>query len=298
MNTKSLTRTESFDCDGPAELDLRIRGGRIDVRVVDSPEVRVEISPEPADSRALEDTVESLVGTVSQGAYTPDEADEHLVRETRVSFTEGRNKLVIRGPRSFRRIGLAVVVEAPRHSKLNVQTHRGAISTSGVFSDLRAVTGAGPISIDEVEGSADVATGAGHVRVGRVAGRLKARLGSGELEAASIEGDGATVATGRGDVWLGAVSCDAQVRTGHGGVVVADVAGGSISLASGSGDLRVGIHPGVAAELDVVSGSGDVRSELDVSHDRPAGAPTARIRMRTGRGLAVVERAGGTARAG
>ena len=114
------------------------------------------------------------------------------------------------------------------------------------------------------------------MKLGRVTGRLKARLGSGELEAATIEGEGATVATGRGDVWLGAVSCDTQVRTGNGRVVVADVAGGTISLASGSGDLRVGVHPGVAAELDVVSGSGEVRTELDVSDTRPAAAPAAR----------------------
>src|SRR5262245_17283123 len=291
MNTQTTTRAESFDCDGPAELDIRIRGGRIADRTTYSPHVRVEISTEPGEAALLEDAGESALGTISGGAYKPEDADPHLVDETQVTFSEQRRRLVVRAPRSFRRAGLAVVVEASENSKLKARAHRGSISASGTLAGLTAAAGGGAIDAEDVDGPVDVATGAGHVRLGRVTGPLRARLGSGEIEAASIEGGGANVATGRGDVWLGVVRCDANVRTGNGSVVVAEAASGAISLATGSGDLRVGIRPGVSAELDVVSGSGLVRSELDVSDQAPADAPAARIRMRTGKGEAVVERA-------
>jgi hypothetical protein len=288
MSTKTITRTESFDCDGPAELDIRIRGGRIEVRAADVPHVRVEISAEPGDPRQWEQGVEDLLGTISQGAYTPDEADAQGVAETKVEFSERRRKLVVRAPRTFRRTGIAVVVEAPRHSRLKAGAHRAAISTSGLLAELTVATGSGSIVSEDVEGSVDVATGSGQVTLGRVSGRLKARLGSGELEAASIEGESASVTTGQGEIWLGAVRCDAKLRTGRGGIVIAEAAGGELTLVTGKGDLRVGVRPGVAAELDVVSGSGRARSELDVSDRPPADAPAARIRMRTGSGEAVV----------
>jgi hypothetical protein len=274
METQTLTRAESFDCDGPAELDIRIRSGRIEVRTTDTPSLRVEISPEPGDG------------------------DPHVAHETQVDFSGQRRRLAVRAPRGLRRAAIAVVIEAPRGSRLEARAHQGSISASGPLSGLAAATGGGSITADEIEGPAQVASGSGRIRLGQVAGPLKARLGSGDLEAASIAGEGAAVATGQGDVWLGVVGGNTNVRTGRGGIVVAEAAGGTITLATGAGDVRVGIRPGVAAEIDVASGSGRVRSELDVTDNPPAGGPAARIRMRTGAGEAVVERAGGTERAG
>jgi hypothetical protein len=89
------------------------------------------------------------------------------------------------------------------------------------------------------------------------------------------------------------VEGDAYLRTGRGAITVGEAAGGELSLASGAGDLRVGLRRGVVAELDLVSGSGNARSELDVSDRPPAGGAPARIRMRTGSGEALVARATG-----
>jgi DUF4097 and DUF4098 domain-containing protein YvlB len=269
MTAQPQARTESFPCDGPADVDIRIRGGDIAVRATDAPCIRVELSP-------------------AKQALSLDDAELRMLSETEVTFTEQGRKLVIRRPRSLRHGGIDVVVDVPRHSMLNASAHRGSISTSGTLSGLEAATGGGPIAVDEVEGPVKVTTGSGEITLGRVAGALRARLGSGDFEAASIEGDGATVATGDGAIRLGVVQCDAKVRTGRGAIVVNEAASGRISLATGSGDVRVGIRPGVAAELDVASGSGQVRSELEVTHGAPAGTPPARIRVRTGSGEAVV----------
>jgi hypothetical protein len=52
--------------------------------------------------------------------------------------------------------------------------------------------------------------------------------------------------------------------------------------------LRVGIHPGVMAELDVSSGSGRARSDLPVGGPPAEGATALRVRARTGSGDALV----------
>jgi hypothetical protein len=271
MTTETITRTESFECDGPVELDIRIREGRIDVHATDTSSVRVEIAPQP--------------GELLHGA---DEADAQAVRETRVELHDERRTLVVRAPRGFGRSGIAVVVEAPRHSKLKAHAHRASISAAGTLSELVAATGRGSVTAEEITGPANVATGSGDVRLARVSGRLRARLGSGDFELASLEGEGARITSGRGDVWLGVVRCDAHMRTGRGDVGVAEAAVGDLTLVTGSGDIRVGLRPGTAAEVDLVSGSGRSWSELEVSDRRPAAEPAVSIRGRTGAGDAVV----------
>jgi hypothetical protein len=261
--TGTETRTESFPCEGPAELDVRIHRGRVEVRVTDNPHVRVELSAAPGD----------------------------VVRDTLVEFSSDRRKLTLRARRSSRRGEIDVVVETPSHSRVKVQAHRGSIHATGSLSELVAASGQGSISADEVEGPVQVTSGSGAVKLGRVSGKLRARLGSGDLEIGVLAGEQATLATGLGDARLGVVRCDTQVRTGCGSIVVAEHSGGDLTLASGNGDLRVAIRPGLAAELDLGSGSGQARSELDVSDRPPADVPAVRIRLRTGSGEAVVARA-------
>ena len=264
MKTQTVPRTEAFHCDGPVELDLRIREGNIAVKAGEVGHVRVEIS-------ALDDRT-----------------DERSVHETRVEYSEQGRKLTLRAPRGFHRAGLSVFVEVPGGSKVEARAHRGSIAASGQLSSLEAITGGGSVTADEVDGAVHAASGSGSITLGRISGPVRARLGNGDIELSSVEGPGASLTTGLGDVRLGVVGCDAKVRTGKGNVVVSEASAGKLDLVSGAGDLRVGVRPGVAAELDVVSGSGQARSELDVT-DRPApGAPVARIRLRTGAGEAVV----------
>lgn len=264
MNTENVPRTEAFHCEGPIELELRIREGEIEVKADAVDHVRVEISP--LDSQP----------------------DERSVRETRIEYFEQR--LVIRGPRSFHGEGISVYVEVPTGSKVEARAHRGSISASGKLSSFEAATGRGAVEADEIDGPVKVASGSGSITLGRISGPLKARLGNGDIELSELSSV-ASITTGSGDVRLGVVEGTAKIRTGNGSVVVSETGEGTLSLVSGSGDLRVGVRPGVSALLDVVSGSRGARSELDVT-DRPAdGAPIARIRMRTGSGEAVVSRA-------
>lgn len=266
------TRTEEFACDGPLEIDVNMRDGLLNVRATDVPDVRVRLSIGHGDT---------VSGT-----------DEHALRECEISFSDARRRLQIRAPRGFRGPGLGVTVEAPEGSQLTARLRRGSVATWGRFTNLRAATGSGDIEIEQVNGDVHAAAGSGDLRLGHVSGRLRARSGSGRIEIAGIEGDGAKVTTGSGDVRLGVVEADVRARTGRGRVAVSEAARGRIDLATGSGDVTVGVRPGVAAEIDIASGSGRARSELDVAEHPPVTGAAVRIRARTGSGDAVVARAG------
>lgn len=287
------SRTEVFACDGPVEVEISTHNGLVDVRATDVPGIRVQLSIVRGNARRWEQGLEHALERVSAGEYQPSDPEAHALRESEVSFSDARRRLQIRTPRSFRRIGIGVRVEVPEGSRLAARLHRGSVITSGALAGVRAATGSGNIRTELVNGDVEAASGSGDLQLGRVSGRLRARSGSGVIEVDDLEGEGARVATASGDVRLGVVRADVQARTGSGRVIVTEAASGRLDLATGSGDVNVAVRPGVAAEIDLVSGSGQARSELDVETQAPARAPAVRVRARTGSGDAVVGRAGG-----
>jgi DUF4097 and DUF4098 domain-containing protein YvlB len=116
---------------------------------------------------------------------------------------------------------------------------------------------------------------------------LRAKTGSGDVEVTAI-GAASTVVTGSGDVWLGAVTGDVLARTGSGRVTIANAAAGQLELHTGSGAIHVGVRKGSPAEIDLSSGSGEARSDLDLSVSPPENKPPLKIRGRTGSGAALV----------
>ena len=114
-----------------------------------------------------------------------------------------------------------------------------------------------------MDGDAEVTTGSGDVVLGAVGGRARIRTGSGTVRVGAVAGS-TDIKAGSGDVRIGAVQADVGVRTGTGAVSVADASAGRLDLTTGSGGLTIGVHAGVLAELDLSSGSGRARSELDV----------------------------------
>jgi hypothetical protein len=113
-------------------------------------------------------------------------------------------------------------------------------------------------------GNADIAAGSAEVKAECVDGELRMRCGSGRLE----------VGTARGRV---------RFRAGSGGATLGAVYE-DVDLASGSGALSVGVPAGVAAKLELTSGSGRVDPQLEVSPTPITDRDTIRIRARTGAG--------------
>lgn len=264
------TRTLEYRCDGPATIELQLGPGRVELRTVTGEHVRVELSAGSAGSPS-----------------PPEKRELELLDETRIAWSERDRLLRVHTPgRRLRPPALAVLVEAPAGSRLTVRGTNAGVKATGTLGGLAARTHAGDVAAETVEGDVVIRTGSGTVQLGRVGGTLRIASGSGRCEVAAVRAP-SKITTGRGDISLGSVESDVDARTGRGHISVANAGRGRISLVSGRGDVRVGVPPGVTAEIDAVSGSGQARSDLPVS-TQPALDATLRLRVRTGSGEALV----------
>jgi hypothetical protein len=288
---EELVRRQSFETEGPVELDLGTGSGRIEVRLVEEAGVHVEVRHDSQEAHPFAEGVSSLVSWIGTQFGNLDPAEGSLsaeaVRQTRIDFTPGR--LVVRSPKDMhlRNIAVSVTVRAPVGSHVSARSSSGDLRVSGAAGRLQLTTASGRIDTDQATGAAKVDGGSGVVRLGAMTEGVRVKTGSGDVEISAVGGAG-TVVTGGGDVWLGAVDGDVLVRTGSGNLTIANALAGQLELHSGSGAIRIGIRPGNRAEIDLSSGSGEVRSDLDLSTTPPESAPPLRIRGRTGSGSALV----------
>ncbi|OLF10788.1 DUF4097 family beta strand repeat-containing protein [Actinophytocola xanthii] len=291
VEAEDLVRRQSFEVEGPVELDLGIGAGRIEVRLVEEPGVHVEVRHDSREAHPFAEGVSSLMSWIGTqfGNLEPTEGSltAEAVRQTRIDYTPGR--LVVRAPKDMhlRNIGVAVSVRAPVGSHVSARSSSGALRVSGSAGRLQLGTGTGRVETDQATGTAKVDSGSGVVRLGAMTEGVRVKTGGGDVEIAAVGGAG-TVVTGGGDVWLGTVDGDVLVRTGSGNLTIANALAGQLELHSGSGAIRIGIRPGNRAEIDLSSGSGEARSDLDLSTTPPETAPPLRIRGRTGSGSALV----------
>ncbi|MBP2323960.1 hypothetical protein JOF56_004345 [Kibdelosporangium banguiense] len=289
--TTTKVREVNFDADGPQDISITIRSGSVDVLLTDEPGISVRIRHRPDVEAPWAEGLAQLAGWISRFADNPagptsDEAIELTLVE------QNGNRLVVRSPESaLRNIPLGVTVRAPSGSNIEVRAGAADVLVTGPAGRINLRTGSGEVKADRADGAATITTGTGAVRLGPMLGGLQARTGSGDVEVSSVGGDSAALVTGSGDVWLGAVSSDVMVRTGTGDLTVADAAAGKIELNTGSGEIRVGVRQGIRAEVDLSSGTGQARSELELSGKRPEGEVKLRVRGRTRSGSAVVSAA-------
>lgn len=289
----AMTRQESFDSAEPIEMELSVTAGRITVRLGDEPGVHVEVRHDPTAGSPWMSSISGLFNWMSGqfgGEDEPVDVAAEAVSATRVDFT-GR-RLVVSAPKPLplRPVPLAITVRAPNGSQVTTRAGSAEVTITGSAGTLDLTTGTGTLSAERSEGRASVKTGSGTVRLGPMLGGLRARSGTGEVEVSSVGGS-SVLMTGSGDIWLGAVQGDVSARSGSGDVTVADAASGKIQLGTGSGALRIAIRSGVAAQIDLSSGSGQVHSDLDVRDEAPEGPVELTITGRTGSGEVAVSTA-------
>lgn len=303
-----VVRQQDFECQGAIDISVELDSGRLDITLEDGPEedgpeegtaegtagpgVAVQIRPDPTSQPPWTVGIGGLLTWLGEqtGAIPPSAIAAEAVRRTVVDFTGGR--LTVRTPREvpLRTVPLIIQVSAPQGSSINARSGSADVAVIGTAAALDVETGSGQVRAQRCTGAAEVRTSSGDVRLGTVLGQLRVRTGSGEVDVISVEGaqGNGMVHTGSGAVRLGAVAHDVSARTGSGDLTVVDASAGGLNLTSGSGQLRVGIHPGVLAELDVSSGSGRARSDLPVGGPPAEGDVVLRVRARTGSGDALV----------
>jgi hypothetical protein len=296
-----LVRQQSWRVDGPAELELAADVGRIRVHLADlgdeGGELRVEVRHDPTAGNAWTQGLTGLINWLGNAAgagfgVDTDQLAVDAVSAAEISYSEGSRRLVVRSSQELplRAVPLAITVWAPTRSRLGARIGAGDVRVSGRAGWAAVRTGTGNATLDAVDGDADITTGSGAIDLGPVTGRARLRTGSGAVRAATTGGP-AEIKTGSGDVVLGEVKGDVRLRTGSGDVTVSDARSGDLEFSTGSGTVRIGVHPGVAAELDVASGSGTARSELTVSSEPPERPTALHVRGRTGSGDVLVARA-------
>jgi hypothetical protein len=288
---ETKVREVNFDADGPQDLVVYLKSGSVDVLLTDEPGVSVRIRHRPEANAPWAEGLSSLVSWISQFADNPHGPSPEAAIDQTVVEHNG-NRLVVNSADSpLRNVPMGVTVRAPSGSNVEVRCGAADVLVTGSAGKINLRTGSGEIKADRADDAATVTTGTGAVRLGPMLGGLQARSGSGDVEVSSVGGASAALVTGSGDVWLGAVSSDVMVRTGTGDLTVADAAAGKIELNTGSGEIRVGIRQGTRAEVDLSSGTGQARSELSLSGQRPEGEVKLRVRGRTRSGSAVVSAA-------
>ncbi|MEJ2855811.1 MULTISPECIES: DUF4097 family beta strand repeat-containing protein [unclassified Saccharothrix] len=285
-----VVRQQSFDVEGVVEIDIALIAGRVRVHLVDEPGVHVEVRHEstPGDSwtaglTGLLSWVNDQFGASGAGAAVPTDA----VRDARIELTGQRLKVQSSKALPLRAVPLGVTVRAPVGSHVIAKSGAADVTVTGAAGRLEIRTGTGDVTADRADGSSQVDSGSGKLRLGPMPAGLRAKTGSGDIEVSSVAGN-TVLYSGTGHVWLGAVENDVQVRTGSGDVTIADAAAGRIQLGTGSGHVRVGVRPGVTAEVDLLSTAGTARSELEVSTTPPAETAPLVITGRTGNGNALV----------
>lgn len=319
-------RRESWPCAGTAELEIAVDVGSVQVELTDLPEgesgeVRVEVRHDPDIGGFLAQGVRGVVNWVSGAAASwtaskgfpgfgswdvgsfdtgPLESagfdigrlGAEAVRATEISWSEAGRRLVVRSPQQMplRLVPLAVTVHAPADSRLAARTGAGDLTVTGRSGWTALRTGTGRVRADEVNGDLDVQTGSGDVTITRTRGRSRVRTGSGTITVEDAAGS-LDAKAGSGDVQIARLAGDLDARTGSGDVRLDDAVSGRADITAGSGDLTVGVHPGVWAEVDLSSGSGKARSDLDVRSTPPEDQPRLHLRGRTGTGDVLVTRA-------
>jgi DUF4097 and DUF4098 domain-containing protein YvlB len=217
-------------------------------------------------------------------------ADVTAANDTLVEYADGR--LAINTPKSWRRFSpfdnggsVRVDIDIPTGSSLDASSSLGEIQVDGELDRCRVKTamgnirldhagpltlktGYGNVDVDRVDGDADINTGSGDVRIGTVDGDVIVKNSNGATSIDHVTGD-VRVRAANGRIAIRSADRSVTARSAAGSIEVGSLRRGVAVLETSVGDLSCGLAPGTAANLDVRSKHGRIRSGLDAS-DGPA----------------------------
>ena len=154
-----------------------------------------------------------------------------------------------------------IKVACPSGADLDVTTGSAELIVHGMVGSIAFRAGSGDLVFEEVATDVNVKLGSGDV-VGRTIGGTCSMHGaSGDVRVGEVGGD-LVMRTSSGDGTFGHVGGDVTVTTVSGDVRIDRIRSGTANIRAVSGDVEVGIAPGSRVFLDLVSTSGDARSDL------------------------------------
>lgn len=252
--------------------------------------------------------------TVSLEALSPG-AEELVERAAVECRTSGNQHHVVvkvpkQGLRFLRRHAIAVRVELPAGSDVDVTVASADVDVTGPIGAGEFTTASGDVSTDDVAANFVAKSASGDFTVGAVGGDLKVQTASGDLRCSSVAGR-TVFTTVSGDLEVGAASRPVEVKATSGDVRLGEVAQGarvinvsgdvrilaldegSLHVRSVSGNVSVGVASGVDLHVDVETVSGEISSDIALG-DAPAsrrGDARVDVSVRSVSGDVAIERA-------
>jgi hypothetical protein len=141
------------------------------------------------------------------------------------------------------------------------------------------------VDIDEATTALTVKAGQTDVRVGTCAD-VAVTTGQGNLTGERV--GTAAFKTGQGTVTLGRTDGAVAAKGGAVDLEIREAGPGDVFFVTGSGSASIGVAAGTTVELDLISGSGDVRCDLPMESSAPVGGAGLKLKLRTGSGNLLV----------
>ena len=276
----------NFETPEPISVTIEIGVGNVRITAADRTDTVVEVRP----------------------TNEADESDVQAAQQIRVDYTDGMLQVI--GPKrvfdfSKKSRSVEVAIELPTGSQLAAHLVMGELRTAGRLGEsrikttghvqlertgpLRLHTGVGRVTIGGVAGNADISTGHGKVQIGEVEGAVEVKNSNGDTAIDVAAGD-VRVRNANGVIDVGRAGAGVDAKTSNGNIRVGEVVRGSVVLGTPAGDLDIGIAEGSAAWLEVNTGFGLVRNELDGAARPDETDERVEVRARTSYGDITIHR--------
>jgi hypothetical protein len=258
---------KAFEVSRPAEIDIRLAAGDI------------QIDP-------------TLDGRIEVELIAHDEESQRLIDEARIELRDhhGRPQLVIDVPNKsrgfsfalvFGRSGISCRISCPESSLLSVRSKSADVRATGTLGGLNVATASGDVDASVVAGGVNIKSASGDIRAREIHGGASVQTASGDIELDVVHG-AISVATASGDLTIGEAYDNVSASTVSGDQEHGAVMRGNVSAHSVSGDVTIAVRRGSKVYLDCNTVSGDTSSELELTTEAPAGdGPLVEIRAKT-----------------
>lgn len=230
-------RVESFNIDGPGDLDVQTSGGFITVEGSSSNTMRVEmyvrkdgqnLSPEDVD---LEDWDISLTQSGNTVEVIAERANGN------------------RGSWGNNNISVSFVIHSPQEMSSKLNTSGGHIETRNLKGSQQISTSGGHIELDSLEGNIEARTSGGHINISNIQGETRAKTSGGHINAHNVEGN-LEVKTSGGHIQLASVSGSIEAATSGGGIDAdLNTIGPHVNLRTSGGNVSVTIPENIGLNL-------------------------------------------------
>jgi DUF4097 and DUF4098 domain-containing protein YvlB len=236
------------------------------------------------------------------------ERDVLYAQRTTVSCAGGQ--LLVKGHKNrspFGKVGsVDVTVELPAGSSVQGTLALGDIRTEGPLGDCRLKTSAGDLQVDEAAAAVlrtshgDIAlqlatgdvevNGGGRIELGRVLGTATVKNSMGDTSVREITGQ-LVAKSANGRITIGSAAGGVEAKTSNGAIRISEVASGQVVANTGMGEIQIGIRERTAAWVDATTSLGTVRNSLGTAEGPESAERTAELRLRTGLGDILINRA-------